>query len=171
MADHDPKHAARTRKRIAADVEIESPAGPTVELALDWLGGMSFKHAKGHPAMHLASSSPGTTSPPQALAYAVMACMAMDVVHVLEKGRHRLDALRVAFDGVRAAQHPRRFLTMRLHFDLTGHVTPAAVKRAIHLSREKYCSVWNSIRADVELTTDFTIHETAAGATRAARRT
>jgi putative redox protein len=130
---------------------------PTVSLSLDWIEGMSFRNSAGSPPMALASGVPDVSSPPQALAYAVMACMAMDVVHVIEKGRHRLDALQVAFHGERAATHPRRFVTMRLHFELTGKVTDKAVTRAIDLSRDKYCSVWNTVNQDVELTTTFTV--------------
>jgi uncharacterized OsmC-like protein len=48
---------------------------------------------------------------------------------------------------------------MDLRFDITGAVPDHVVARAIDLSRDKYCSVWNSIRPDVALTTSFTIHE------------
>jgi putative redox protein len=132
---------------------------PTVSLSLDWHGDLVFDNSEGSPAIHLASGVKGVTSPPQALAYAVMACMAMDVVDVVRKGRHELRALTVRFEGVRAETHPRRFVSMDLRFDLTGAVPDHAVARAIDLSRDKYCSVWNSIRPDVALTTSFTIHE------------
>jgi len=133
--------------------------GPTVTLSLDWRGGLAFRNHRGSPAIRLDSATPGVTSPPQALAYAVMACMAMDIVHVLEKGRHRLEALAVRLEGERAATHPRRFIRLAVHFDLTGRMTEKAVARAIDLSREKYCSVWNTLKDDVELRTAFTIHE------------
>jgi putative redox protein len=128
-----------------------------ITLALDWRGGLQFGNAEGSPAIELHSSTPGIPSPPQALAYAVMGCMAMDVVHVVEKGRHRLEAMTVTFEGTRAEHPPRRFETMSLHFQLTGEITAAAVERAIALSREKYCSVWHTIRPDVDLTTTFSI--------------
>jgi putative redox protein len=128
-----------------------------VSLSLDWNGGMSFRNGQDSPAIALDSGTPGVTSPPEALAYAVMACMAMDIVHIIQKGRHRLDALRVRFHGARAEAQPRRFLTMQLHFELTGDVPDAAVARAIELSRETYCSVWNTLKDDVELATSFTV--------------
>jgi putative redox protein len=128
-----------------------------VTLSLDWKGDLAFENVPGSPAIVLHSSTPGVTSPPQALAYAVMACMAMDVVHVIQKGRHELHALRIRFDGERAAEHPRRYVSMTLHFDVTAAVAPHVVERAIELSRTKYCSVWNTIRPDVTLTTSFAI--------------
>ena len=128
-----------------------------VSLSLDWKGDLKFENSAGSPAMTLHSSTPGLSSPPQALAYAVMACMAMDVVHVIEKHRQKLGALTVTFKGARATEHPRRCVSMAIVFHITGAVEPKVVQRAIDLSRDKYCSVWNTIRPDVELDTSFTI--------------
>ena len=118
---------------------------------------MKFENGPGSPVIQLHSSTPGVTSPPEALAYAVMGCMAMDMVHVIEKGQHDLQALTVQFTGERAATPPRRFTAMVMHFDVTGAVAPAVVERAIELSRVKYCSVWHTIRAEVTLQTSFSI--------------
>jgi putative redox protein len=129
-----------------------------VSLSLDWKGDLKFANGPGSPAIELHSSTHGVTSPVHALAYAVMACMAMDVVHVVEKGRHSLKAMTVKFHGQRAAEHPRRFVSMALEFHVTGAIEDKVIARAIDLSREKYCSVWNTIRSDVELKTSFTVH-------------
>ncbi len=126
-------------------------------LALDWLGDLKFKSSAGFPAIALESSNHDIASPPQALAYATMACMGMDVVHVIEKGRYQLRDLHVTFEGERAAEYPKRFVSMHLHFAIAGGVPDHVVERAIELSRTKYCSVWNTIRPDVELTTTFDV--------------
>jgi putative redox protein len=126
-------------------------------LSLEWQGDLAFVNSPGSPAIHLESSRPGVTSPTQALAYAVMACMGMDVVHVIRKGRHELTAMTVRFEGKRAEEHPRRYLAMHVHFDITGQIEDHVVVRAIELSRTKYCSVWNTINPDVDLRTTFTI--------------
>jgi putative redox protein len=131
---------------------------PTLSLSMDWTGDLRFVNAPGSPAIELQSGVPGATSPPDALAYAVMACMAMDVIDIIRKGRHELRAFAIKFDGVRAETHPRRFVSIDLRFDITGVVPDHVVARAIELSRDRYCSVWNSIRTDVQLTTSFTIH-------------
>ena len=130
---------------------------PSVSLSLDWQGDMGFGNSDGSPAITLHSSTPGVASPPEALAYAVMACMGMDVVHVLRKQRVPFSAMTVRFEGERAADPPRRFVSMRLHFDITGDVPDAIVARAIQLSRDKYCSVWHTVRPDVELVTSFAV--------------
>ena len=130
---------------------------PSVSLSLDWQGDLKFGNSAGFPSVQLDSSDPAVSSPPQALAYAVMACMAMDVVHILKKGRHELTALKVVFEGQRAEEHPRRFIAMHIRFDITGNPPDDVVRRAIDLSHEKYCSVSNSIRGDIEFQTSFTV--------------
>jgi len=44
-----------------------------------------------------------------------------------------------------------------LHFVVTGEVPAAALDRALQLSRDKYCSVWQSIRPDVPLATTYEV--------------
>ena len=134
-----------------------------VSLSLDWKGDLKFANSPGSPEIELHSSTHGVTSPVTALGYAVMACMAMDVVHVVQKGRHPLKAMTVKFHGQRAADPPKRFTAMALDFHVTGDIEDKVVARAIDLSREKYCSVWNTIRTDVELKTTFTIHRPKEG--------
>ena len=126
-------------------------------LTLTWQGALTFTGGPGSPPIELHSSTPGVTSPTQALAYSVMACMAMDVVHILQKGRHDLQALTVTFEGTRADQPPRRYTSIHLHFDIRGGVPDHAVERAIELSRTTYCSVSNSLRQDMEFKTSFSV--------------
>ncbi len=132
---------------------------PAMALALDWAGDLTFKNRDGSPGIELHSNTPGVTSPTQALAYAVMACMGMDLVHVITRGRHDLQALRVAFEGERSNEHPRRFVSMHLHFHISGRVEPHVVQRAIDLSRTQYCSVLNTIRPDVDFQATFEIED------------
>ena len=126
-------------------------------IALEWQGEMKFRNQPGSPAIELHSSTPGVTSPPEALAYAVAGCMAMDVVHVIHKGRYVLERMGVTVHGVRADTQPRRFTALTLAFDLTGDIPRHVVDRAIELSRTKYCSVWNTIRPDVTLETEVVL--------------
>lgn len=91
----------------------------------------------------------------QALAYAVMGCMAMDIVHILQKGRHDLKGLSAHFEGERAETHPKRYARIHVRFDVTGPVPEDAVARAIKLSHESYCSVSNSLRPDLEFATSY----------------
>jgi putative redox protein len=90
-------------------------------------------------------------SPVELLAVATVTCMAVDVVHILRKSRQPPTALRARFVGARAAEEPHRLVAVQLAFDIEGEVAQAVVDRAIRLSRDKYCSVWNSLREDITL--------------------
>jgi putative redox protein len=127
-------------------------------LTLRWQGDLKFVSGPEGPPIALDSSTPTVLSPTQALGYAVMACMGMDVVYVLQKGKLDLQALSVTFESTRAPEHPRRYTGIHLHFDITGDVPEAAVTRAIDLSRTTFCSVLNSLRRDIEFKTTFVVH-------------
>lgn len=135
----------------------QTTAKPPTVVELVWEHDLVFSGQSGDTAMTLDSASIAGPSPMQALAFGLAGCMAMDVVHVLKKGRHDLRGLRADLRGARADQEPRRFTAITLHYAVTGNVPRDAVERAIQLSRDKYCSVWHSLRQDIDLTVTFDI--------------
>ncbi|CAN5691968.1 hypothetical protein BH24ACI4_BH24ACI4_18830 [soil metagenome] len=130
---------------------------PPVVLELVWERDLVFGGRSGESEMTLDSASAAGPSPMQALAFALAGCMSMDVVHVLKKGRHDLRGLRADLKGEREPEPPRRFTRIVLHFTIIGDISPEVVERAIQLSRDKYCSVWHSLRAETGLETSFSI--------------
>ena len=87
--------------------------------------------------------------------------MAIDVADIVIKGRYTLKGMETKIIGRRRDDPPRHFVSFTLHFALIGDVPARAVERAIQLSRDKYCSVWHSLRQDINLQTTF---EVAPGA-------
>jgi putative redox protein len=130
---------------------------PPVKLDLVWEHDLVFGGQCGDIRMTLDSAAAEGASPMQALGFALAACMAMDLVHILEKGRHDLRGLRAELTGARADDQPQRFTQIALHFTVAGTVPEDAVQRGIQLSRDKYCSVWQSMRQDIELTVTSSI--------------
>jgi len=126
-------------------------------LSLIWDGDLRFHAGDGGPAIKLDSSDPHVVSPMQGLAYSLMGCMAMDVAHMLQKGRHDLKGLTVEFAGERAPDVPKRYTKVHLTFRVTGAVPKDAIERAIALSHEKYCSVSNTLRQDLVFETSIEI--------------
>ena len=96
-------------------------------------------------------------SPVDALAAALAGCMSTDVTDILVKGRHPLRALRSRLVGHRAPEDPHRFLRIELRFTIEGVVPQDAVERAIALSRDTYCSVWHSMRQDIDFVVTFDV--------------
>ena len=131
---------------------------PTV-VELIWEHDLVFGGKSQDVRLTLDSASAEGPSPMQALAFGLAGCMAMDVVHMLKKGRHDLRGLRLDLSGTRVSDVPHRFSRFELRFTVTGVIAPEHVERAIELSREKYCSVWHSLRQDIELDVAFEISE------------
>jgi putative redox protein len=126
-------------------------------LELIWEHDLVLSGKSGEARMTLDSAGVAGPSPVQALAFGLAGCMAMDVVHILRKGRHDLRGLRVDLLGERAREDPHRFTRIELKFTITGDVPKDQVQRAIDLSHEKYCSVWHSMRQDIGFAATFTI--------------
>jgi putative redox protein len=84
------------------------------------------------------NSAPG---PMEMLLVALGACTATDVVVILQKKRQKLESLEVVVSGERAAEPPMVWTRLELVYKLRGQLDGAAVKHAVELSEEKYCSV------------------------------
>jgi putative redox protein len=128
-----------------------------VRLELAWEGDQRFAGRAGEAAVRLDGRGEAGPTPVQALAFSLAGCMAIDVVHILGKGRVAPAGLRARLHGERAPEDPRRLVEVSLHFEIEGDVPPDKVERAIALSREKYCSVWHTIRPDLDFRTSFEI--------------
>jgi putative redox protein len=126
-------------------------------VSLVWEHDLVFGGRSGDVQITLDSASHAGPSPVQALAFALASCMAMDVVHVLKKGRCDFRGLRVDLIGERANTDPHRLTAITLSYTITGSVPAAKIDRAIQLSRDKYCSVWHSMRQDIPLTVNYTV--------------
>jgi len=87
-------------------------------------------------------------------------CSAIDVVHILRKARQDLVDCVVEIEGERAAEDPKVFTRIHMHYVVTGRgLNPAQVERAIRLSKEKYCSATIMLAKTAEVTADFEIRE------------
>lgn len=125
---------------------------PTIQATLEWAAGLRFNAAAGENKLILDGDRKEGCSPMETLMLALAGCMAIDVVDILGKMRTSLQAVRARINGSRADSPPRRFTRLELHFDIAAaSVDEAQAERAIALSREKYCSVWHSLRQDIEL--------------------
>lgn len=130
---------------------------PLVNATLTWKGDLQFEaEGPGHRDLLDGHSAAGP-SPVQTLAFSIAACMAMDVVSIVQKGRHPVRAMSTTFVGSRAPEHPHRFIRIELAFRIEGTVPDDVVARAIALSRDRYCSVSNSLRQDIEFVTTFEV--------------
>jgi putative redox protein len=140
------------------DTVAMQPRTPPLTAELVWSESLRFDATSGAVHVVVDGDSIAGPSPVQLVAIGLAGCMAIDLLEILRRGRHPIAGLRASLTAERAPAPPRRFTAVRLHFEVSGDVPAAAVERAVTLSRETYCSVWHSLRQDIELAVDAEIH-------------
>jgi putative redox protein len=109
-----------------------------------WTGGEEFVAAtpSGHAVPFDADSRHNAApNPMEMLLAALGSCSLVDVVVVLAKKRQKLVSLEVDVTGERAAEVPRVWTKIDMVYRLAGDLDDQAVRHAIELSQNKYCSV------------------------------
>lgn len=88
-------------------------------------------------------------------------CASYDVVHILKTGRQPVEGCVTRLTAERAADPPRVFTKIAMHFVVSGTgLSPKKVERAVALSAEKYCSASIMLgRGGVEMSHSFEIVE------------
>ena len=87
-------------------------------------------------------------------------CSGMDVVSILKKKRQDVRGLEVSLKGKRAENYPQRFTDITIEFVVKGrNISEEAVKRAVDLSMEKYCSVKLTLECSAKITFSYRIVE------------
>lgn len=131
-----------------------------------WVEGKTFlgESNSGHAIAMSAPMSPGAaTNAPSPMEYLLLGtggCTAVDVVLILQKGRHDIRDCEIFLESERAPEDPKVFTKIHMHFKVTGKgLKPETVQRAIDLSAEKYCSASIMLGKTAKITHDFEIVE------------
>jgi putative redox protein len=90
---------------------------------------------------------------------ALCGCTGMDVVSILRKKRVEFDDFEVAAEGAISSDLPQRFTEIGLVYRIWGDDVPEPeLKRAIELSKEKYCTVANTLNGRAEISYRYEIN-------------
>jgi putative redox protein len=125
-----------------------------------WVQGMQFvgMDSNRHSVVLSGDEAAAGVRPSEMLLVALGACSAVDVVEILKKKRRPVSMLEISVDGERDPEPPWPYRSIQVHYRLSGQgLQDKAVRDAIALSIEKYCSVAATIRAIARITTSFEI--------------
>jgi putative redox protein len=129
-----------------------------VNVRLQWAGeGLRFRGGRsGGPEVELDGENLTGPSPVVALVVGIGGCMAADIVDIGTKMRLPLRGLVTEVEADRRAEPPRYVTAVRMRFIAEGLAAEdeSKLRRAVEMSREKYCSVLHSLRSDVDITID-----------------
>lgn len=138
-----------------------------MKTTVKWVDGAMFagESGSGHTVMMDGPEDLGGRNmaprPMEMLLLGTGGCSIYDVLSMLKKSRQKVVDCRVDIQAERADAVPAVFTAINLHFVVTGNgLKESAVKRAVELSAEKYCSASIMLgNAGVEISHSFEIVE------------
>ena len=137
------------------------------KMVLEWRGDykLEAQNEKGLSVKYDATIEHGgeetALSPMENVLASLAACSTYDVLIILKKKRQKINNFTVEATAERRKDPlPKIFTKIHLKYILKGQkIDPEAVKRAIQLSEEKYCSVGGMLKPTVDITYSFEIIE------------
>lgn len=131
---------------------------------IKWVEGFQFvgQSGSGHSIVIDGDKSSGgfgsAMTPMELLMIGLGGCSGMDVISILKKKKQEVYDLTVNVNGKLASEYPKRYTNMELEFVIKGKdIDENAVKRAIELSMEKYCSVKATLEGSAKITFSYKI--------------
>ena len=135
-----------------------------MKATVKWLDGVAFvgETGSGHAVVLDGAPAAGGRNigprPMETILVGLGACSAFDVVTILRKSRQAVTDCRVELEAERADTVPAVFTRIRMVFVVCGkELRESAVRRAVDLSAEKYCSATAMLRASVEIIHEYRI--------------
>jgi putative redox protein len=87
-------------------------------------------------------------------------CTGMDVVSILKKKKEKVTGVEISVDGKKAEGYPQKFTDIVIEYIVRGkNLKEEAVKRAVQLSMDKYCSVKATLEGSAKITFKYRIVE------------
>jgi putative redox protein len=125
-----------------------------------WTGGEEFLATtpSGHEVRFDADGKHNAApNPMEMLLAALGSCSCVDIVLILAKKRQQLTSLEVDVSGERAPEPPRVWTKIEMAYRLGGELNEKAVRDAIELSQNKYCSVAAMLGKTAQITYRYEI--------------
>ncbi|MBF0329099.1 MAG: OsmC family protein [Nitrospirae bacterium] len=98
--------------------------------------------------------------PTDALLLSLAGCMGIDVVMFLQKMKVAIADFKIDIVAERNPTPPQYFKAVDMVLKIGGkNLDPKKVDRAVKLSHEKYCSVYNSLRKDMDVKVRYVLEE------------
>jgi len=125
-----------------------------IEASVNWSDQERFVgQASSRHAIVMDAGKEKTANSPMELALiALCGCTASDVIGILRKKREPFTALEVHATGERASDYPSVYTEIHLTYRVRGQVSKKAMEDAVHLSKEKYCSVSAMLEKTAKIT-------------------
>ncbi len=129
-----------------------------------WAGGLEYvgESGTGHAIVLDGGADVGGQNlgmrPMELLLVGLGGCSGMDIASILTKKRQQVSGIEASVKGETADHYPKRFTGIEIEFTVTGRdLSEEAVKRAVELSMDKYCSVKATLEGSAKVTFSYKI--------------
>ncbi|MEN6620541.1 MAG: OsmC family protein [Smithella sp.] len=155
MADKDkdiPEDSLKKYKKT-----IDKPAKATLAWDKDLI--FTGSTSQGYEIQFVSEASEKGCKPMDALLLSLAGCMGIDIINILTKMRTIPARFRIEIEGNRNPNPPQYYTAVTIVLFIAGNIDTKKLERAIALSRDKYCSVYNSLRPDMSLDIRYVIED------------
>ena len=129
---------------------------PSSSVQLGWQGGFKFASQDTH--AHTVTFD--GMMPGDLLLTSLGSCSGIDVVNILQRQRQEVTGLEISVRGEQLPDAPWTWVAINIEYTVHGRgLRESAVRRAIELSEERYCSIGATIGGRAEITSSLTIVE------------
>ncbi len=137
-----------------------------VKANVKYTGGMQFVASSdsGHAVVMDAGPEVGGSNtgsrPMELLLMGIGGCSGMDIISILKKKKQNVTGLEANVTGTMSDDYPQKYTEITIEYIVRGRgVTEEAVKRAVQLSMDKYCSVKATLEGAAQIRFSYRIVE------------
>ncbi|MDI6801960.1 MAG: OsmC family protein [Thermodesulfovibrionales bacterium] len=127
-----------------------------------WVDGLQFagESGTGHAIVMDGDQEVGGNDtgmrPMELLLVGLGGCSGMDVASILTKKKQQVTDIEINIKGEKADTYPKKFTEIEIEFIVSGKdLSEEAVKKAIDLSMEKYCSVKATLEGTAKISYSY----------------
>lgn len=132
-----------------------------------WVDGLQFvgESGTGHAIVMDGDKEVGGNNtgmrPMELLLIGLGGCSGMDVASILQKKKQQVTNIDINIKGEKADSYPKKFTEIGIEFIVSGkNLSEEAVKRAVELSMEKYCSVKATLEGAAKINFSYRVVQT-----------
>lgn len=136
------------------------------EARIKYVDGMQFvgSASSGHALVMDSDKESGGnntgTRPMELLLLGLGGCSGMDIISILMKKKQAVNGFEILVKGEKADDYPKKFTHINIEFVITGrNLSDEAVKKAVDISMEKYCSVKATLEGVAKINFSYRIVE------------
>jgi uncharacterized OsmC-like protein len=98
-----------------------------------------------------------TFRPMELLLASLSSCSAIDILGILKKQRQTVTDFSIITNGERASETPSIFKSITVDITISGKIDESKLEKAISLTKEKYCSVYQILSKSAVITYNYKI--------------